>query len=296
VDDNVNVRNLTWIDYDRDGDLDLHVLAKGDTQNQNQNDILYRNRTTYFSNETSEQFMQGPSNGLADACAWEDYDDDGDLDVAILSGSPPRVYTIYETDRLYRNDTTPRYELRVNLEGVASNRDGLGAWVTCYSDYAGTQSHFVTANSWRGGQVMLDAYFALRWDATVDELRVKWPSGIENVFYDVPAGDVTVTEANAALSVEPFDGDGEVLRLAVRRNPTPGPVAFEVGGMRGGAGDLEIFDPSGRRVYGTRFDATPGRLEWSGIDADGRRVANGVYYAVLREGERTATTKVVLVR
>ncbi len=297
IEDNVNVRNLTWVDYDRDGDLDLHVLAKGDTQAQNQQDILYRNRTTYFSNETSNQDLQGPTNGLADACAWDDYDGDGDLDVAMLSGAPPRVYALLETDRLYENDSdSDRNDLRVNLEGVASNRDGIGAWVTCVSAYAGTQSHYVTGNAWRGGQVMLDPYFALRSDDEVQLLRVEWPSGLVSELTDVPAGEVTVTEQGAGLDAPAIAAAPHVLRLAAHPTPTAGSVAFRVTGALPVPCLLEIFDTAGRRVHENRFDAAPGTIDWAGTDMNGRRVANGVYYAVLREGNREARAKVVMLR
>ncbi len=296
IEDDVNVRNLTWVDYDRDGDLDLHVLAKGDTQAQNEDDILYRNRTTFFSDETSEQDMEGPVNGLADACAWDDYDDDGDLDVAILSGAPPRVYSLLETDRLYENDSQTRNELRVNLEGTASNRDGIGAWVTCVSSYAGTQVHYVTGNAWRGGQVILDPYFALRDDDEVDLLRVEWPSGIVSELHNVPDGEVTVTEQGGALDAPLTVAAPAKLRLFVRQTPSVGSVAFGVAGALGVPCELEVFDAAGRRVYETRFDAAPAWIDWAGADSGGRKVANGVYYAVLTEANRSARAKVVMLR
>ena len=297
IDDDVNVRNVTWVDYDRDGDLDLHVLAKGDTQAQNEPDLLYRNRTTHFTNEAVWQHLQGPPNGLADACAWEDYDNDADLDVAMLSGSPPRVYTLLETDRLYRHDTQPLHVLRVDLQGTVSSRDGLGAWVTCVSSYAETQSHYVTANAWRGGQVMTDAFFALRFDDEVDLLRVEWPSGHVTEMTDVPAGVVTVIEQGGALDAASVVVDPPVqLHLVARPTPTHGRVHFEVSGARGERGVLEVFDTAGRRVFESRFDATPARLAWDGRDGDGLFVANGVYYALLRETERLATTRVVILR
>jgi hypothetical protein len=295
LDDDANVRNLTWVDYDRDGDLDLHVLAKGDAQAQNEDDILYRNRTTYFTDETSEQDIEGPANGLADACAWEDFDKDGDFDVAVLSGAPPKAYAVLERDRLYENDSQNRNELRVNLEGTASNRDGIGAWVTCNSDYAGTQSHYVTANAWRGGQVVLDPYFAIRDDNHVNLLRVEWPSGIVSEMTNVPAGEVTVTEQGGALDAPVAPAPRE-LRLAVRRTPSVGSASFVVDGALGVPGELEIFDTSGRRVHQIRFDAAPASIEWNGTDGSGRRVANGVYYAVLQEGKREARAKVVMLR
>ncbi len=297
IDDSKNVRNLTWVDYDRDGDLDLHVLAKGDTQFQNETDILYRNRTTYFTNEASNQFLQGPANGLADACAWEDYDGDGDLDVAILSGAPPRAYALLETDRLYRNDTSLRYELRVDLVGTASSSDALGAWVVCNSNYAGTQSHYVTGNSWRGGQVMTDAFFALRWDEVVNWLRIEWPSGLVTELHDVPAGKLTVLEQGGGLAAPALAAGAPAnLQLSVRRTPAPGRVVFDVAGARGEPGMLEIFDSTGRRLHASELDSTPDRIDWPGTDSGGRRVANGVYWAVLREGDRHSTAKVVILR
>lgn len=298
IDDHVNVRNLTWVDYDRDEDLDLHVLAKGDAQAQNEQDVMYRNRTTYFTDETGEQDLEGPANGLADACAWEDYDGDGDLDVAMLSGSPPRVYALLETDRLYRNDSSPRNELRVNLVGTASNRDGLGAWVMCVSNYAGAQYHYVTANAWRGGQVMMDPYFALRFDTVVQLLRVEWPSGVVSELTNVPVGEVTVTEEGGdALDAATIVADPpRELRLSARPTPSAGNVVFDVAGALGAPSTLEIFDAAGRRVLEKRLDAAPTRIEWAGTEMSGRHVANGVYYAVLREGVREARAKVVMLR
>lgn len=297
ITDAVNVRNLTWVDYDRDGDLDLHVLGKGDAQTQNEPDLLYRNRGTYFTDETSDYDAEGPTQGIADACAWDDYDNDGDLDVAILSGAPPRAYAVLENDRLYRNDTASRNEIRVNLVGTVSNRDGLGAWVTCVSSYAGTQSHYVTANSWRGGQVMTDAYFALRWDTVVNLLRVEWPSGIVNEFTNVPHGDVTVTEANTALDVAPLaTGEAAALSLRVVSTPSVSSVSFEFLGDRAGEANLEIFDARGRRVLRTFVPAAQRSFTWNGVDHAGKSVGQGVYYGVLTEGLRQSKAKVVLLR
>jgi hypothetical protein len=296
IDDDANVRNLAWVDFDRDGDLDLHVLAKGDTQAQNEQDILYRNRLTSFANETGGQDLEGPANGLADACAWEDYDGDDDLDVAILSGGPPRAYALLETDRLYENDSSPRRVLRVNLEGTVSNRDGLGAWVTCVSAYAGAQHHYVTANAWHG-QVMLDPYFGLRYDQHVQLLRVEWPSGAVSELTGVPAGEVTVVEPGGSVDAPAIvPGAVPELRLSVRPRPAAGHVVFEVAGVPGVPCTLEVFDAAGRRVLEKRLDAASATIEWAGDDASGRRVASGVYYAVLRQATREARAKVVMLR
>jgi hypothetical protein len=296
INDDVNVRNLTWIDYDRDGDLDLHVLAKGDTDSQNEPDLIYRNSGGTFSDQTSNQRLEGPLGGLADACAWEDYDDDGDLDVAVLSGGPPRVFALMETDRLYMNDSAPRNELRVNLEGTASQRDGLGAWVTCISSGTGTQTQYVTGNSWRGGQVMLDAYFGLNTNSQAQLIRVEWPSGLVNELTNVPAGEVTITEEGSALDAPEVLPPAKDLQLHVRQTPAVGNVVFDVAGGEVVPSTLEIFDSAGRRVFEQNFATTPAIIHWDGRGVPGQRVANGIYYARLREPKRQARAKVVIIR
>ena len=86
------------------------------------------------------------------------------------------------------------------------------------------------------------------------------------------------------------------LQLSARPTPARGSVVFDVTGGRDAPKTLEIFDTAGRRVLQRRLDAATDHIDWTGTDASGRRVANGVYYAVLREGDREARAKVVMLR
>ena len=184
----------------------------------------------------------------------------------------------------------------MKLVGIASQRDGLGAWVTCVSSHADTQSHYVTGNAWRGGQVMTDAYFGLYNDSQVQLLRVEWPSGLVNEMTNVPSGEVTVTESGGAVDVPTALGAPERLQMSVRQTPARGSATLDIKGTLGAPCVLEIFDTSGRRVLEQRFDKTPAWFDWAGKDGGGRRVANGVYYAVLRENNRQAGAKIVMLR
>lgn len=75
-------------------------------------------------------------------------------------------------------------------------------------------------------------------------------------------------------------------------------IAYSVPGSATRA-DMSIYDVSGRLVT-TLVDgvATPGAAVtyWDGTDADGRRVASGVYFARLVAGDETAVRKIVLLR
>jgi hypothetical protein len=186
--------------------------------------------------------------------------------------------------------------LRVDLVGGEwSTRDAYGSWVTCVSQAAGRQSHYVTGNAWRGANTMIDPYFGLGSDATVDTLLVQWPTGAMSVLTDVPAGNVTVSEPDPVFAPEPHGGRA-ALALAVGPNPTRRSTRFVFAGRTEDRLTIEIFDASGRSVRREAVGPGATAFLWDGVDARGRRVAAGVYFVRAREGDRTAEAKVVLLR
>jgi hypothetical protein len=106
--------------------------------------------------------------------AIADYDEDGDLDVAISDVDGPI--------RLLRNDT-PRVGqfLKIKVEGAAPiNRDGYGARVTI--EAAGRrQSRFILDNSSYLCHNDPRAHFGLGPATHVDRITVKWPGGLEEI-------------------------------------------------------------------------------------------------------------------
>jgi len=299
VSDSVNVRQIGWVDYDLDGHLDLFVMNKGDTQHHNMPDLLYRNNGQGgFVNVTATENLSGPTAGLADAFSFEDYDSDGDLDVAMLSGTGPRFFSVHSKHALYRNDGPTGNHLSVKLAGVYSTRDGYGAWVTCVSATAGRQTHYVTGNSWRGGHTKLQPHFGLGADTVVDSLIVEWPSSTKSVLTDVPAGSVTVTEANPLTDAPGVEGiaASTSLRVNAQPNPSSGAISFEMTGRSDADAELKIYDTSGRLISEKRVQGTQSRVVWDGRTRDGTAAASGTYFARLRENQRTAFTRFVLLR
>ena len=135
------VRQLSWIDYDADSDLDLFVAFR-DRAN-----ALFRNDAGRFSDVAAEV-------GLADTrksvgAVWFDFDEDGDLDLYLANMDG-------DANALYRNDaghfTDVAAERGVAWGGRLPNDPTNGTVRPCAADVDGDgHLDIVTANYGRNG-------------------------------------------------------------------------------------------------------------------------------------------------
>ncbi len=108
-------------DYDRDGDLDLFLSARG-------GDVLLRNEgDATFVDVTAQAGVAGPDADVTDGALWVDLDADGLLDLYVLQHvamlPPPTQPEAVSGNRLYRNLGDGTFE----DVGVAQGVDDRGA-------------------------------------------------------------------------------------------------------------------------------------------------------------------------
>ena len=199
-----------FFDYDLDGWLDVFA-ANGhvaDDIEQVQSRVTYAQRPQLFHNDGRGRFeeivdeagdaLQQPM--VARGAAYADYDNDGDLDILMTSnGGAPR---------LLRNDGgNTNNLLRVKTVGTESNRDGIGARVEV--TVAGqSRWQMVKTGSSYASQSEVPLTFGLGNQASVERLRVIWPSG--------QVDEVTGLVANQFLVVE--EGRGTVSSTPIVRD------------------------------------------------------------------------------
>ena len=121
-------------------------------------------------------------------CAFGDLDNDGRVDVIVsVIGEPPEV--------LYNVTAGAGHWIELQLEGVKSNRDGIGATVKLTGESGRVQHNHATTAVGYASASDKRVHFGLGADRSVREIRIRWPSGIEQVLNDVPADQaLKVTE------------------------------------------------------------------------------------------------------
>jgi hypothetical protein len=132
-----------------------------------------------------------------------DYDHDGRLDLVLRNYRQPA--------ELLRNTGPARHWVEVELVGVRSNRDAVGARVRVRTP-AGWQMREVTAGSGYLSGSTLVQHFGLGDETRVAELRIEWPSGARVALPDLAADRrYTVVEGDEAIiaaDLSPSAGSG----------------------------------------------------------------------------------------
>lgn len=182
-------------DYDNDGDLDL-IVTNGFCNSKLRN-FLYENQGdgTFIRRESIL-----PS--LAAICsygaAWGDVNNDGFLDLVIANCKNDNNSNVEPND-FYMNQGNDNHWLKIKLNGQMSDLNGIGAKVRAKASIQGKsiwQMREVSAQSGYCGQNSLIVHFGLLDAASVDSLRIEWPSGIVDILTEVDINQqIAITEA-----------------------------------------------------------------------------------------------------
>lgn len=211
----INVQGLPiqgiFKDFDNDGFLD--ILVSGTRH------YLYRNN----GNGTFTDFgVAAFGDTQMESFAVGDLNQDGKLDVY---GGYANVYTSPSNipDVIWLNTiANDNHYLTVRLEGTTSNRNAVGARISIYGDW-GIQIREVRSGESYGIMNSFFQHFGLGQQTSVDSLVVNWPSGLREVFYNVPAdqsiqikeGECISPAASVALSGPTVFCPGESASLSV---------------------------------------------------------------------------------
>jgi hypothetical protein len=187
-----------FADFDNDGYRDVFIACGHIDDNVELLDdtTSYRTHNVLLRNAGDGRFVDVSAQcGLTDVpkqvgrgAAFDDLDNDGRIDVVVLnSRTAPTVL---------RNESPGANRwLQVQLRGVKTNRDGVGASVRVV---AGDLAQIDEVHSGRGYQSHWGSrlHFGLGKRDRVDRVEVRWIGGGVDVLEDLPANRLlTITEA-----------------------------------------------------------------------------------------------------
>ena len=199
-----------FFDYDLDGLLDVFA-ANGhvsDDISVVQPTVRYAQPAGIYRNKGGKKFedvsaklgraLQKPVVGRG--AAYADFDNDGDLDLAITANNGPA--------RLLRNDNANQNDmLRVKTVGTRSNRDGIGAKLTLTTNKGTRLFAMVKSGSSYLSQSELPVTFGLGKpdEGKTANLEIVWPSGQKDSIPNIkPNQFITIKEGKGILSAKPI--------------------------------------------------------------------------------------------
>ncbi len=149
-------REYVTQDFDNDGFLD--VLGSG-------SNIMFGDGNFHFIPNPNTYSMHATNRPVGDL------NNDGFLD--IQNG----------TNVLFNNGNTNKW-LNINLQGVQSNRNGIGARVEIYGVW-GKQIRYVQSGTGFRNMSTITAHFGIGQATAITQVIIKWPSGIIDILNNV---------------------------------------------------------------------------------------------------------------
>ncbi len=249
-------------DLDNDMDLDVYVACTGDLSNLP--NVVYENQGdgTLVPVPLAGGAEGQMPEGRADTVSLGDYDNDGRLDVLVTNGHLFRPFSYAGQMQLFRNTGgSGNHWIQADLEGVTSNRDGIGAIVYAITPDGKIQLRENGNGAHKKSQNFPRIHFGLAQNTTVD-LQVHWPSGLVDTFMNLQADQIHTLAEGAGGNADYVLSVGNV---AV--NEGAGAAVFTVNlSPAPGAGESVVVSyqtQDGSAVAGSDYTTTAGTLTYT---------------------------------
>lgn len=231
----------SFLDADNDGRLDLYVSGSNDNDNgANDSAAFYhQNDDQTFTSIEDSGFEVDLAISYGNAIG--DFNNDGYPEIIVANQEPYNMF-LFENNSHTLNANN---YLKINLEGVESNRDGYGSKIEISID--GVKQYRITAN--------VESYLSQHSDAEIfgvgeatiiDYVKVTWLSGQIDFIEDVEVNQtMTILEGQSPLGVDDID---TLSSIQIFPNPSQGIINLRVPQLLNVESRIEIYNTLGQLV------------------------------------------------
>jgi len=265
-----------FLDADNDGLLDIYVSSS-----ENGNGSLIS--SAFYHQQDDETFMIPQDIGF-NTDLRESYSNAiGDIN----NDGKPEIVVGNDTDNnfLWQNNTLNENNwLKVKLEGVVSNKDGIGNTIEINVD-GQSQYRYTLAGEGYLSQNSFYEFFGTGLSNLIDYVKVTWTStGATETFNNIEANQsITIKEGIGILN----DNDYIVEDLlSIYPNPSDDGV-FKLSTKNNVSNTLKVYDLSGRLIFNVKNLKDNDEFSLN-------HCKKGIYVANLSSGKKSSTIKLVL--
>lgn len=184
---------IVFVDLNLDGLQDIAMgsgaLWSREDELENKN-LIFKNRGNSTFQEVTNEAINFSNAAMTRGVAIIDFD---------RSGTPDLIYSNIDgtSSQLIQNRSSGNNWVRIDLEGVQSNRDALGTKVILNREDGLQQIQTVTAGNSYVSSGSKSLFFGLR-DSQIENMIIQWPSGIADTLRDI--------EINKILHIREAEG------------------------------------------------------------------------------------------
>jgi hypothetical protein len=298
--DNAQSWSTVFEDFDNDGDFDAFIV-----NHDFQNRLMLNDGSGNFTDIIGSSGIDANDLG-----AWEnqaaDFNNDGFVDIFSELGKELYInngdLTFTGTDLpfdeggigdfngdgfldvvnngdLWLNDADSGFNwVKIGLEGVQSNLNGIGARIEIYGDW-GMQIREVRSGQGFSHMNSLVAHFGIGAATEIDEMIIKWPSGIVDTFTGPAINTQHIIVEGETLGLDDYLGE----EINIYPNPTTDFINFSLSGLESTA--VTVVDVTGKLVLSTVISSE------NNIDVSSLK--SGVYFAQIEVDGRQASYKFI---
>jgi hypothetical protein len=228
-------------------------IQAADFNNDGWMDFLWQNNKELYLNNGDLTFtgydMPFSKGGIGDL------NNDGFLDVQYAN-------------QVYLNVPNANNWIKINLQGIGSNGNGIGARVEIYGTF-GKQIREIKSGNGFAQQSTLNAHFGIGTATAITKIIIRWPSGLVDTVLNPTINQATLVVEGATLAVENFTNSNFSIYPIPAKNilniKTNGNLLMKL---------AQVYDLNGKIVLETKLTSTT-----IAIDS----LSKGTYILLLRD-------------